>query len=113
MYKQVIIIRKDIKMGSGKIAAQASHASLEAYKKADAKAKKEWESGGSKKVVVGAGSFKELFALYEQAHTAKLPCAMISDAGKTQLEKGTITALGIGPAEEKRLDKITGKLKLL
>ncbi len=112
-YKQVIVIRKDLKIGKGKIAAHSAHASLEAYKRASEKEKKEWEKEGSKKIVLRVESFKELFGVYEKAHNEGLPCAMISDAGKTQVEKGTIIAVGIGPAEEKRIDKITGRLKML
>ena len=48
-----------------------------------------------------------------KAKKAKLPCAIIKDAGHTQLEPGTITALAIGPAEEDVIDKITKNLKLL
>jgi len=44
---------------------------------------------------------------------AKLPHFLVKDAGLTQLKVGTITCLGIGPSEEKKIDKITGKLKLL
>ena len=42
-----------------------------------------------------------------------LPCALIKDAGRTQIEPGTITALGIGPALESDIDKYTKDLKLL
>lgn len=112
-YKQVMIVRKDLDMGKGKIAAQASHASLEAYKKADSGARKEWERGGSKKVVLKVNSLEELEAVYGQAKKTGLPCALIRDAGRTQLEAGTPTAVGIGPADEKEIDRITGKLKML
>ena len=58
-------------------------------------------------------SLKELKLLYRKAKRLKLPCALIRDAGLTQVKPGTITCLGIGPAEDKKIDKITGKLKLL
>ena len=45
--------------------------------------------------------------------TAKIPCELIADAGRTQIESGTKTALGVGPYEEKKLDEIFGKLILL
>jgi PTH2 family peptidyl-tRNA hydrolase len=113
MYKQVIVIRKDLKMEKGKIAAQAAHASLEAYKKADINDIHEWEEGGMKKIVVAANDIKELMEIKERAKAARLPYAVIRDAGKTQVEAGTVTALGIGPADEGAIDKITKHLKLL
>jgi PTH2 family peptidyl-tRNA hydrolase len=113
MYKQVIVIRKDLKMDKGKLAAQAAHASLEAYKKADINDINEWEEGGMKKVVVSANDIKELMAIKDKAKAAKLPYAVIHDAGKTQVKPGTVTALGIGPADEGAIDMITRHLKLL
>lgn len=113
MYKQVIVIRKDLKMGKGKLAVQVAHASLEAYKKAKLSNIVEWEAEGMKKVVVYAKDLKELMEIKEKVVKAKLPFAVIKDAGKTQLRPGTITALGVGPADEKAIDKITGHLKLV
>ncbi|MBN2042221.1 MAG: peptidyl-tRNA hydrolase [Candidatus Aenigmarchaeota archaeon] len=112
MFKQVIIVRKDIKMDKGKIAAQVAHASIEAYKKSDAKEKAGWESEGSKKVILKVDDLKGLMSIYERVRK-KFPCSLIRDAGRTQIEPGTITVLGIGPCEEKEIDKITKHLKLL
>lgn len=114
--KQAIILRSDVGMGKGKLAAQAAHASLQAYKEAmskDSTAVHHWESQGCKKVVLRAGSEGELLGLYEQAKRERLPCALIADAGHTQIEPGTLTALAIGPAVEEAVDKVAGKLKLL
>lgn len=113
MHKQVMVVRKDLKMDKGKLAAQVAHASLEAYKKADINDINEWEEEGMKKVVVAAKDIKELMKIKDMAKAAKLPYAVIRDAGKTQLEPGTVTVIGIGPAEEGRVDKITKNLKLL
>ena len=41
-----------------------------------------------------------------------IPSMMISDAGRTQVDPGTITVLGIGPEISEKLDKITGKFRL-
>jgi len=111
--KQAILIRTDLKMGKGKIATQAAHASLEAYKKADKNIIKKWEEEGSKKVVLKVSSLKELLKFKKKADQLKIPYALIIDAGLTQLKKGTITCLGLGPDEEEKIDKITKKLKLL
>ncbi len=111
--KQAIVIRKDLKMGKGKAIAQACHASLGAYKKTNFLIRKLWEIEGEKKVVLACKDLNELKDLERKAKKLKLPCFLVIDAGKTQLEPGTPTALGIGPAKDELIDKITGKLKLL
>ncbi len=111
--KQVIVIRVDLKMGKGKIATQVSHASLLAFLKVGVLERKKWLKEGMKKVILKVSSEKEILELYKKAKQKKLPSVLIKDAGLTQIPPGTITALGIGPAEEKKIDEITGKLKLL
>ena len=113
MLKQVIVIRRDLKMGVGKAISQACHASLGSFKKTKPSVRKVWEKSGAKKVVTKVYSEEELLMLYEKAKEAKLPCFLVRDAGLTQIPPGTPTALAIGPAEEERIDEITGKLKLL
>lgn len=112
-YKQVIMIRKDLKLGFGKAVSQACHASIGAMKNANKYAIKKWELEGGKKVVLKVKSLKELRNLHRKAKNAKLPCFLVKNAGLTQLRKGTITCLGIGPAHERKIDKITRGLKLL
>lgn len=111
--KQVIVVRNDLKLGKGKIAAQACHASLESYKKANSDAILSWENSGVKKIVLKVESEKELLEIFEQLKAAKMKPALIKDAGLTEVEPGTITCLGVGPVQEKDVDKITGKLKML
>ncbi len=113
MYKQVIVVRKDLKMDKGKIAAQVAHASLEAYKKANVKDVVEWEAEGMKKVVVGVKDIKEFMNVKEEVKEAKIPYSIIRDSGRTQITPGTVTVMGIGPVKEEIIDKITKKLKLL
>ncbi len=113
--KQVIVVRTDLKLGAGKLAAQVAHASLGAYRKALTAAPDmvaEWESGGEKKVVLKVSSERELVHLF-QAAKGTIPAVLIKDAGLTQVPPGTITALGLGPASSAELDKLTGHLKLL
>lgn len=112
MYKQVLVVRKDLKMGIGKIAAHCSHASLDAAMMADEKVLIEWRKEGAKKIVVKVNSLKEIQDLEKKTKKEKIVHSLIRDAGLTQLKKGTVTVLGIGPAKEKIVDKITGKLKL-
>ena len=111
--KQVIVVRTDLKMGKGKLAVQVAHASIASFLKAGFFAKRKWLREGMKKVVVKVGSEKELMEIYRKAEKTNLPCELIRDAGHTQLKPGTVTAIGIGPADDEKIDKITGDLKLL
>ena len=113
--KQVIVIRSDLGMGKGKLAAQCSHASLSAYKKCereDGDAARAWEEEGQKKVVLKVSSEGELLELFGKMKR-EIPCALIRDAGHTQVEPGSITCFGAGPADEAILNKYTKHLKLL
>jgi PTH2 family peptidyl-tRNA hydrolase len=110
--KQAIVARADVGMGEGKLAAQVAHASLSAYEDADAKSRKAWKGDGQKKIVLQANSERELFELADKAEREGLPNAIVRDAGHTQLEPGTVTALAIGPGEENLVDKVTGDLSL-
>ena len=113
--KQVIIVRKDLKLTKGKMSAQVAHASLEAYRKARdiyPTKTKHWLNQGAKKVVVYAENKKELLEIIKEI-PPNIPHKFIIDAGRTHLEPGTITCLGIGPWEEDEIDKITGDLKLV
>jgi PTH2 family peptidyl-tRNA hydrolase len=111
--KQAIIIRKDLKMGKGKIAAQAAHASIGAFLKARKADREEWLDEGMKKVVLRVDNLKELKGIHKLAKSNKIPCDLIKDAGLTQVKPRTTTALGIGPASDKKIDRIVSKLKLL
>lgn len=114
-YKMVIVVRNDIKLGPGKMAAQVAHAAVNCALSAKKNHKDyfdAWYEEGQKKVVVKAKDLEELRELQFQAKNAKLPNSLITDAGHTQLPPGTVTCLGIGPGPETAIDKITGHLKL-
>lgn len=114
--KQVIVVRKDLRMGVGKLAAQVAHASLLAAEKSREMNKAifdKWFKEGQAKIVLRVNSLEELLAIKEKAERLALPVEIVQDKGLTQLEEGTITCLGIGPAEEEVIDKVTGELKLL
>ena len=102
-------------MGKGKIAAQCSHATLDCYKAAEKHHKtnlKTWERCGQPKVVVKCRSEAQILALRDHASSLNIPFALITDAGRTQVASGSRTVLGIGPAPDKIVDKVTGHLKL-
>lgn len=114
--KQVIVIRKDLEMGKGKMVSQGAHASLSAFLKAWKMRREwavEWLRSGQKKVVVRVDSLEELRSVYKEARALGLPVAVVKDRGLTQLAPGTVTAVGIGPAPTELVDRVTGKLKLL
>jgi PTH2 family peptidyl-tRNA hydrolase len=108
--KQVLVMNSDIEMTEGKKIAQACHASVKAYRNASSEAVEEWEAGGSRKIALQSDKLEEL---RREAQRASLPHALVKDAGRTQLESGTVTALGIGPAGESKIDSITGELELI
>jgi len=110
--KQAIVARTDLGMGEGKLAAQVAHASLQAYEEASSGAQREWQGGGQKKIVLQADGEAALQELAEKARIEGLPHALVRDAGHTQLEPGTTTALAVGPAHEADVDAVTGDLSL-
>jgi peptidyl-tRNA hydrolase, PTH2 family len=115
-YKQVLVFRTDLKMSKGKIAAQAGHAAICSAQAAFQTHKKWWEAWmfeGMRKIAVKVPGEKELGELEEAADEMGLPHAMIIDRGLTEIPEGTITCLGIGPAPNDKIDRLTGKLPLL
>lgn len=112
-YKQVILVREDLKLPKGKLAVQCSHASVASLVKSHKDDIKRWQSEGMKKVVLKVNDLDELIKYKNQAEDLGLITALIEDAGKTVVEPGTITCLGIGPDKEEKIDKVSGKLKMV
>jgi PTH2 family peptidyl-tRNA hydrolase len=112
--KLALVMRADLGMGRGKIAAQAAHAAVAAAlasaRTADFRA---WLRDGQPKVVLRVGSEDELRAIAAQAAAVGLPVQVIHDAGRTQVAEGTPTCCAIGPAAASRIDPVTGALALL
>lgn len=124
--KQVILVRKDLKMNKGKIGAQVAHASIAAFLNRDksdpltnpleinlSQADTEWLSHRFTKICLAVNSEEELLEYYQKAKSAGLKCSLIQDAGFTTFEKPTYTTVGIGPDFNENIDKITKDLKLL
>jgi len=110
--KQAIVARTDLGMGTGKLAAQVAHASLSAYEDADEQTRRAWKGEGQKKVVLKGSGEDQLFELADRAERKGLPNAVVRDAGHTQLDPGTATAVAIGPGEDAIVDRVTGDLSL-
>ncbi|MBI2564808.1 peptidyl-tRNA hydrolase [Candidatus Woesearchaeota archaeon] len=111
-YKQVILVRQDLKLSKGKMSAQVAHASVDALLKSHKDIISEWHEQGMKKSVLKVKDEKELFEYKQKAEDAGLLTALVIDAGHTEIPAETKTCLGIGPDEESKIDKVTGRLKL-
>lgn len=114
-FKQVIVLRGDLKMSAGKAAAQACHAAVAAAESARKTHKGWWEGWmreGQRKIVVKVESEEDLLKVELEAKALGIPTAMIVDMGLTELKPGTRTSVGIGPAPSELVDKVTGKLPL-
>jgi len=125
--KQVIIVRKDLKMSVGKTSAQVAHASMKAildtcnllegrilFKSQIPEPMYQWLTGIFTKVVLAVNSEEELLELYNKALCAGLICSLVTDAGLTVFNGvPTNTCIAIGPEESYKIDAITNHLKLL
>lgn len=109
---QYIIVNAGLGMNKGKIAAQASHSAVTVLDKIDEEIIEEWKGQGMKKIVLKVKDEKELLELFEKTKR-ELPCALITDAGKTQIAPGSKTCFACGPVEENKAQKYFSKLKLL
>ncbi len=133
MTKQVIVMRKDLKMRRGKEIAQGAHASMkflvqildevegssDQYGGVDSPtshmtaAMDEWLSGSFTKICLQVGSEAELMDIFTKAANSGLIVHMITDAGKTEFDGvPTRTCLAIGPDDDAAIDVVTGHLKL-
>ena len=136
--KQMLVVRRDLKMRKGKIAAQASHASVEAVLKAIVKENRmaqlkvgpegyayldapegdsspltDWFRYGMAKICVYVDSEEALKELDAKAQAEGITTALILDAGMTEFHgEPTYTALAFEPLEAERADALTGELPL-
>lgn len=135
--KQVIVVRRDLKMRKGKIAAQAGHACVEATLIALAKEGRlndvrvedgwvtladagrettplsEWFSCGVAKICVYVDSEEALLDLAKRGKEAGFEAALIQDAGHTEFHgEPTYTCLAFEPLYPEQIDPITGALPL-
>lgn len=124
--KQVIVIRKDLNMRKGKMVAQGAHAAMGAllhymqqrepgyWEFTPPEEVEAWLNSSFTKICVSVDSEFELLKIYKKAQDANIPRSLIEDNGKTEFNgEKTFTAVAVGPAEIDKVDKITGKLRLI
>lgn len=114
--KMVLVVRTDLGMTKGKVAAQCAHAAVACYKsisRSNPLILARWERRGQAKVALKATSEDELLTLQALAASLDITSKTIRDAGRTQIEAGSMTVLGIGPAPISAINQVTGHLKLL
>lgn len=110
--KQALIFRKDLKLSPGKLVAQGAHAAIIAMLEAarfSPRTCDKWMREGMTKIVLAVEEEKDLLTLCAQAKERGLSIGLVQDAGKTEVEPGTVTCLAIGPGE---VDSLTGALPL-
>ncbi|KAG2214798.1 hypothetical protein INT46_006590 [Mucor plumbeus] len=115
-FKLTLVVRSDLGMTKGKIAAQCGHATLACYKaakKVNPLLLRAWETSGQAKVALKCDSEDKLLELQAIALSLGLPAQTIQDAGRTQIAPGSRTVLGVGPGPAELIDRVTGSLKLL
>lgn len=135
--KMMIVMRRDLKMRKGKIAAQAGHACIDAVLQALKKEDRmsdlemsadgmilktdgkptsplcEWFNSGCTKVCVYVDSEKELLGIAEKAESRGIIAAVITDWGLTEFHgEHTKTCLALEPLPAEIADELTGNLPL-
>ncbi len=124
--KQIIIVRKDLDMPPGKLAAQVAHASmapilkqcenhglsmsLDLIKYQDTK---EWIFGIFRKIVLYVKSEEALLKKYHELEDAGFNVSLIQDAGYTVFGEPTYTCIGIAPEKSSKIDPYVKRLQLL
>ena len=105
-------------MTPGKMASQVAHACLQLATNLDSDRNrqllvKEWQENSSEKIVVlECHSLDEMKSITSKAEQLGIPTAPVADAGRTEVEPGTVTCIAVGPGDENIIDQITGRLKL-
>ena len=126
--KQVIVIRRDLRMRRGKEIAQGAHAAGAwlADRVRDrimpngsvahvplSPAERFWLESSFRKVTVKVNSEDELMAVYREALEAGLVVHLVTDRGLTEFGGvPTRTCLAVGPDYDDLIDPVTGDLEL-
>ena len=113
---------------TGKMMAQCAHASLLAYQRIVRRYKrtpdnercvnaykwlKRWNDGGCAKIALKISSEEQARSLENEAVALGLPAYHVLDAGRTQIQAGSMTVVSVGPGPVELVDKCCSKLKLM
>lgn len=117
--KMALVVRTDLGMTKGKVAAQCAHAAVSLYRmmsfgevSQNVSLLQRWETLGQAKITLKCPDEEEMDLLYAKAISLNVNSYIVHDAGRTQIPGGSATVLGLGPAPKSVLDEITGELKL-
>ena len=116
-YRMNFVVNRELRMGTGKTAAQVAHACLSLYTQLTGNSNlrthyNAWLLTGQTKVVLQCDTTDELLALYQEGRGREIVCCVVRDAGRTQVATGTCTVLGVF-GDGSQLMELTGHLKLL
>lgn len=119
--RMALVIRQDLSMSKGKIASQCCHAALACYRLIATDPSRDsynpeltsrWLYHGQAKITLKCPDKETMDLLFAKALSLGVNSYVVHDAGRTQIEAGSATVLGLGPAPKAVLDEITGELKL-
>ncbi|AWU73402.1 peptidyl-tRNA hydrolase [Pichia kudriavzevii] len=113
--RMALVVRTDLGMLKGKVAAQCSHAAVALYRKNlvnNPTMLKRWENCGQAKITLKCVSLEDIEELQAKAASLNIENYLVHDAGRTQIASGSATVLGLGPAPKAIMDMVTGELKL-
>jgi PTH2 family peptidyl-tRNA hydrolase len=108
-----LLIREDLKMTKGKIAAQCGHAVENLILKCPKGDLQTYQRHGSPKICLKLKDEAELEQLRPQIYGEGIPHYIVVDAGRTQIPAGSMTCLGIGPYPKEKLTTLLQNFKLL
>ena len=111
--KQVIVVNAALNLPAGKMAAQVAHAAVGGFLSAPREQQVAWLERGMPKIVLRCPDEAVLLDLLARAQAAGLPAMLVRDAGRTVVEAGAATCLGVGPDDILKVDALTGTLKLV
>lgn len=111
-----LAVRQDLDLSPGKLAGQSGHAFGRLYLTAmsiDIHKFKTYLEHNEPKIVVKAANEAALLRVQEEATKAGIPCQLIRDAGRTELEPETATVCAFGPTTREDLPSFLRRLQLM